>query len=114
MTKFYRSSESGTEELVLTPRATDAQVGAALNALVLRGLTHATRDDARAALAAAQAVAPAPWPTSEQLAKTLCCPQFGCDNDKRGVVCHAMKSNVPERRAVDALYRNALFPKAQP
>jgi hypothetical protein len=72
MTKFYRSSESGTEELVLTPRATDEQVEAAARASwpyvnehdcwdsehnQIRKATH--RDCLRAALAAAQAVAPA-------------------------------------------------------
>jgi hypothetical protein len=33
MTKFYHSSESGPEELVLTPRGTDEQVKAAVKAV---------------------------------------------------------------------------------
>jgi hypothetical protein len=71
MTKFYRSSESGPEELVLTPRATDAMVEAAAKASwpfvnphdewdsshnLLAKLDH--RQAMRAALAAAQAVVP--------------------------------------------------------
>jgi hypothetical protein len=76
MTKFYRSSESGTEELVLTPRATDVETVADAIDLARyqhpecprerpRPFSEANRSDreyatrlARAALAAAQAVAP--------------------------------------------------------
>jgi hypothetical protein len=73
MTKFYHSSESGgPEELVLTPRGADVDAVVEAMAEKIRGYVGSrmqmseARTIARAALAAAQAVVPAP-PSIEAL-----------------------------------------------
>jgi|HubBroStandDraft_4_1064222.scaffolds.fasta_scaffold460725_2 hypothetical protein len=85
MTKFYRSSESGTEELVLTPRGTDEQVEAAAAVIktALGAGDYRAHIIARAALAAAQAV-----PTS------IVCP--ACKGERRlgGRLCPTCKGTA--------------------
>jgi predicted RNA-binding Zn-ribbon protein involved in translation (DUF1610 family) len=174
MTKFYRSSESGTEELVLTPRATDEQIEAAAKAIQqvicpddpFDTLSNAGqeehRETARAALAAAQvaqiwkcdrcgwtgnqpdfasiqhpagygyqaphcpncgryfgemplaaaqATAPAPWPTEEQIAQEI----LSCVEQRSvSYIANAIRPiSLDIARDVGALYRNALRSKVK-